>query len=92
MGIETHGAVRSAPGVSRAVGRSALIRTIVTLAGLIRAPQTHSPHRHPERALERRNGVLQAMVDLGLVTPDRAMVAAREPLCVIRVILNAESG
>ncbi len=51
-----------------------------TLAGLIRAPQTHAPHRHPERARERRNGVLQAMVDLGLVTPDRAMVAAREPL------------
>ncbi len=51
-----------------------------TMAGLIRAPQTHSPHRHPERARERRNGVLQAMVDLGLVTPDRAMVAARESL------------
>ena len=51
-----------------------------TMAGLIRAPQTHAPHRHPERARERRNGVLQAMVDLGLVTPDRAMVAAREPL------------
>ena len=51
-----------------------------TMAGLIRAPQTHTPHRHPERARERRNGVLQAMVDLGLVTPDRAMVAAREPL------------
>ena len=51
-----------------------------TMAGLIRAPQTHAPHRHPERARERRNGVLQAMVDLGLLTPDRAMVAAREPL------------
>ncbi len=51
-----------------------------TMAGLIRAPQTHAPHRHPERARARRNGVLQAMVDLGLVTPDRAMVAAREPL------------
>ena len=51
-----------------------------TMAGLIRAPQTHAPHRHPDRARERRNGVLQAMVDLGLVTPDRAMVAAREPL------------
>ena len=51
-----------------------------TMAGLIRAPQTHAPHRHPERARERRNGVLQAMVDLGLVTPDRAMVAARESL------------
>ena len=60
--------------------RNLTLGEAATLAGLIRAPQTHAPHRHPERAGERRNGVLQAMVDLGLVTPDRAMVAARESL------------
>ena len=33
------------------------------LAGLIQAPSYLSPYRHPERALERRNTVIEAMVE-----------------------------
>ena len=75
-----HGVAQGARALFGKDLRNLTLGEAATMAGLIRAPQTHAPHRHPERARERRNGVLQAMVDLGLVTPDRAMVAAREPL------------
>jgi len=37
------------------------------LVALIRGPAYYDPHRHPERALERRNRVLAEMMQLGLV-------------------------
>ena len=42
------------------------------LAGLIQAPSALSPYRHPERAQERRNTVLEAMVDTGAITRAQA--------------------
>ena len=42
------------------------------LAGLIQAPSYLSPYRHPERALERRNTVLEAMVETHAITRSRA--------------------
>ncbi len=38
------------------------------LAGLIQAPSYLSPYRHPERALERRNLVLDSMVETEAIT------------------------
>ena len=42
------------------------------LAGLIQAPSYLSPYRHPERAQERRNTVLEAMVETGAITRAQA--------------------
>ncbi len=39
-----------------------------TLAGLPRNPNIYSPIRHPDRCLERRNRVLEAMLDNGKIT------------------------
>ena len=50
------------------------------LAGLIQAPSYLSPYRHPERALERRNLVLDAMVDTHSITRDDADKAKATPL------------
>jgi len=38
------------------------------LAGLIRAPAYFSPFTHPDRALQRRNEVISAMVDAHAIT------------------------
>lgn len=38
------------------------------LAGMIQAPNSYNPYRHPERATDRRNIVLKAMVDTGALT------------------------
>ena len=53
-----------------------------TVAGVIRSPGTLSPFGAAERARERRNVVLAAMVDAGYVAPDAAARAADEPLAV----------
>ena len=39
------------------------------LAGIIQGPSRLSPYRHPERALERRNLVLDGMVETHAITP-----------------------
>lgn len=50
------------------------------LAGLIQAPSYLSPYRHPERALDRRNIVLDAMVDTHAITREQADKAKAAPL------------
>ncbi len=50
------------------------------IAGIIQAPSALSPYRHPERALERRNLVLEAMVDTHAITRADAEKAKATPL------------
>jgi penicillin-binding protein 1B len=50
------------------------------LAGLVQRPSYLSPYRHPERAVERRNLVLQAMVETGAITQSQADAAKATPL------------
>ncbi len=50
------------------------------LAGLIQRPSYLSPYRHPERALERRNMVLDAMVETHAITRAQAEKAKATPL------------
>jgi penicillin-binding protein 1A len=51
-----------------------------TLAGIVPAPSVYSPIENPERAKERRNLVLQTMVDAGYLTPEAAKAAKDTPL------------
>jgi penicillin-binding protein 1B len=50
------------------------------LAGLIQAPSYLSPYRHPERALERRNLVLDSMLETESITRDQLEKAKATPL------------
>jgi penicillin-binding protein 1B len=50
------------------------------LAGLIQAPSYLSPYRHPERAMERRNLVLDSMVETGAIKRAEAEKAKATPL------------
>jgi penicillin-binding protein 1B len=52
------------------------------LAGIIQSPSRLDPFRHPERAMERRNLVLDAMVETGDLTEAEASRAKAEPLGV----------
>jgi len=55
------------------------------LAGLPKAPQYYSPITHPERAIKRRNLVLNAMLEDGKITAAQAAVAKNEA-----IILNLQ--
>lgn len=50
------------------------------LAGIIQRPSYLSPYRHPDRALNRRNLVLDSMVETGAITREQAEQAKATPL------------
>ncbi|MGA7449681.1 MAG: PBP1A family penicillin-binding protein [Terriglobales bacterium] len=50
------------------------------LAGLPKAPQYYSPINHPDRALKRRNLVLNAMLEDGKITAAQAATAKSKPI------------
>ena len=50
------------------------------IAGIIQGPSRLSPYRHPERALERRNLVLESMVETHAITREQADKAKAVPL------------
>jgi len=53
---------------------------IATIAALFQNPSYRNPYRHPERAMERRNLVLDSMVETGAITAEEANRAKAEPL------------
>jgi hypothetical protein len=52
------------------------------IAGLLRAPDSFSPYKHPETALQRRNQVLETMAAQGKLSSDEAAKAESAPLGV----------
>jgi penicillin-binding protein 1B len=58
------------------------IQDVALLVGLIQGPSLHDPRRYPERAKARRDVVLRAMADTGLISATDRAVAAKAPLGV----------
>jgi penicillin-binding protein 1B len=50
------------------------------LAGMIQRPNYYSPYKYPDRALERRNLVLDSMLETGAITRDQADHGKATPL------------
>jgi len=50
------------------------------LVGMVKGPSYYNPRRHPQRALARRNLVLEVMADLQLISADEAARAKARPL------------
>jgi penicillin-binding protein 1B len=59
------------------------------LAGIIQSPNRYSPFTHADRALERRNKVLDDMAESEKITRDQAIAAKKLPLGVVN---PAKSG
>ena len=62
-----------------------------TIAGVFQSPSALSPFNNPARCKERRNVVLQSMVDAGYVPQDVVDRAIHEPLVVVQRALEAEA-
>ncbi len=67
------------------LGEAALI------AGVIQSPAPYSPFTNPERAVERRDAVLRAMVEEAYLSPEAAGRAAAEPLRVVTGAVDNEA-
>jgi membrane peptidoglycan carboxypeptidase len=52
------------------------------LAGLVKAPYLYSPYRHPDRAVKRRNDVIDIMVTDHSITAQQGEAAKAESVSV----------
>lgn len=68
------------------------IKEAATLVGLLKAPNRYNPFRNEERALMRRNIVLNSMVDYGVLAPEAADSIKHEPIDVVEKEENAYIG
>ncbi len=62
------------------------------LAGLIQSPNYLNPFRHPHRAIDRRNLVLDGMVETGAITKQQAESAKAQPLHLERASIDASEA
>jgi penicillin-binding protein 1B len=62
-----------------------------TMAGVIHSPHNLSPFTSPARARDRRNVVLQEMVQARFITAEAAQAAEKEPLTTVPRALDAEA-
>lgn len=62
------------------------------LAGMIQSPSRLNPYRHPERAMARRNLVLDSMVDTGALTAAEASRYKAEPIRLTSSNINASEA
>ena len=62
------------------------------LAGIIQRPSYFNPFHHPDRTIERRNLVLDSMVETGAITKDQAERAKAEPLHLTLASVDASEA
>jgi len=62
---------------------------MATLAALFQNPSYRNPYRHPERAIERRNVVLDSMVETGAITAAEAERAKAEGIGLAQYSVDA---
>src|SRR5580692_9205131 len=62
------------------------------LAGIIQRPSYFNPFHHPDRTIERRNLVLDTMVETGAITKEQAERAKAEPLHLTDTTVDASEA
>ncbi len=68
------------------------LEQVALLVGMVKGPTYYNPRRNPERALERRNLVLDVLVEQGVVTLEEATAAKQKPLGVTQRGSMADSS
>ncbi|QEY64885.1 penicillin-binding protein 1B [Metapseudomonas lalkuanensis] len=58
------------------------VEQIALLVGMVKGPSYYNPRRFPERALERRNLVIDLLAEQSVITPAEAVAAKAKPLGV----------
>ncbi|MFF7710485.1 penicillin-binding protein 1B [Pseudomonas sp. NPDC007930] len=58
------------------------LHQVALLVGMVKGPSYYNPRRYPDRALERRNLVLDLLQEQGVATPEAVAAAKKMPLGV----------
>ncbi|MCI0622010.1 MAG: PBP1A family penicillin-binding protein [Acidobacteria bacterium] len=72
--------------------KSLTIPDAALIAGIIQSPNRYNPVRHAERALQRRNLVLQAMLETGCISKTQYNLAVSTPLNLAPVSMDASDA
>jgi penicillin-binding protein 1B len=67
------------------------LEQIASLVALVRGPSEYDPRRFPDRALQRRNLILEQMATEGYISKDEASAAIAKPLNVIPRMQHASN-
>ena len=62
------------------------------LAGMLQRPEAYRPDRHPDLGLERRNTVLYAMYDAGVISKEEYKESVKTPLIAKKIATNKEKS
>ncbi|MBO3276658.1 penicillin-binding protein 1B [Pseudomonas schmalbachii] len=68
------------------------VHQVALLVGMVKGPSYYNPRRYPERALERRNLVLDVLAEQGVVTAQEAEQAKQRPLGITKKGSMADSS
>jgi penicillin-binding protein 1B len=68
------------------------VQHVALLVGMVKGPTYYNPRRHPERALERRNLVIDLLAEQQVLGPDEAAQAKQAPLGVTQRGSMADSS
>lgn len=68
------------------------LHQVALLVGLVKGPSYYNPRRNPDRALERRNLVLDLLEQQGIATPEVVAAAKKMPLGVTKTGSLADSS
>jgi penicillin-binding protein 1B len=60
------------------------LHQVALLVGMVKGPSYYNPRRQPERALERRNLVIDLLVEQGIVNEEQATQAKQRPLGITK--------
>ena len=62
------------------------------LAGMVRSTSAYDPVGHPQAAFDRRNLVIKAMAEQGMISAQQAAEAAASPLGVVEPLASRRNG
>jgi penicillin-binding protein 1B len=65
---------------------------IALLVGMVKGPSYYNPRTHPERALERRNLVLQIMAERGIISAAESQKARKEKLGLVQAPIGTSKS
>ncbi|MGE6793584.1 penicillin-binding protein 1B [Pseudomonas guineae] len=68
------------------------LEQVALLVGMVKGPTYYNPRRNPERALARRNLVLDVLVEQGVVSAEEVAAAKRKPLGITQRGTLADSS
>ena len=72
--------------------KSLTIPEAALIAGTIQSPNRYNPVRHPDRALQRRSLVLQAMLETGSISKAQYQAAVSTPLSLAPLSMDASDA